>query len=151
MKTTYAMKLLHVILVIGQLSKYGFANFHCTNAPDCKVSNWESWSVCSGICGSQSHSRERYMCCDNVVKPHTIENCLMHCNLTASFPLTLSRPCRTCENGGRLNSSSLSCQCDVYHKGGCCQGKNCEFDLWWTCTCVRDNTLTLVQMVDDPQ
>ena len=135
------MKLLHVILVIGQFSKYGFANFHCTSASDCKVSDWESWSVCSGICGSQSHSRERYMCCDNNVKPHTIENCLMHCNLTASFPLTLSRPCRICENGGRLNSSSLSCQCDIYHDGSCCQGKKCEFSFLCICVLVTDYRL----------
>lgn len=115
------MKLFQVVLVIGHLFKHDSAYILCPS--DCKVLNWESWSVCSGICGSQSQKRVRFMCCDNDVIPHTLENCLVHCNLTANFPLTISRPCRICENGGRLNSSSLSCQCDIYHEGSCCQGK----------------------------
>lgn len=126
-KPTNAMKILQLILVIGHLFKYGFADINCTYASDCKVSNWESWSVCSGLCDSQSQIRERYMCCDNGVIPQTLENCLAHCNLTANFQLTMSRPCRICENGGRLRSSFLRCQCDIYHEGSCCQGKICEF------------------------
>lgn len=71
------------------------------------------------------------MCCDVAVLPHTLENCLVHCNLTANFPLTMSRPCRICENGGRLNSSSLSCQCDIYIMkvaAAKVRNLNCAFD-----------------------
>lgn len=117
------MKLLQVILIIGEFSKYGLADVDCTNIPDCRVFDWETWSVCSGNCDFQSQNRKRYMCCDVEVKPHTQENCLLHCNMHANFLFSVFRPCRICENGGRLNSSSMSCQCNEYHGGGCCQGK----------------------------
>lgn len=117
------MELLVGIVIICEISKYGLADVDCTNIPDCRVFDWEPWSVCSGNCGFQSQNRERYMCCDVEVKPHTKEHCLLHCNMDADFLFNMSRPCRKCENGGRLNSSSLSCQCDEYHGGGCCQGK----------------------------
>lgn len=85
------MKLFQVVLVIGHLFKHDSAYILCPS--DCKVLNWESWSVCSGICGSQSQKRVRHMCCDDNVKPQTLKNCLEHCNFTANFQLTLSMPC----------------------------------------------------------
>ncbi|XP_061196827.1 fibropellin-1-like [Saccostrea echinata] len=33
----------------------------------------------------------------------------------------MSQPCRICENGGMLEPASLTCRCDPYYKGDCCQ------------------------------
>lgn len=92
----------------------------CDAEPECHVFEWQSWSNCLGNCGLQSQKRERHMCCQMNVIPHTAEHCLQHCNISSDFKLEVSQTCRTCENGGMLKTSLL-CACDIYHKGDCCQ------------------------------
>ncbi|XP_061196826.1 neurogenic locus notch homolog protein 1-like [Saccostrea echinata] len=110
-----------VLLQIFVLYTSSILADQCSHEPECHVFNWKEWASCTGVCGSQSQRRERNMCCSMSVSPHTIENCLKHCNLSPNFKLDQSKSCRICENGGTLNISSLSCKCDPYHKGDCCQ------------------------------
>ncbi|XP_062594266.1 neurogenic locus notch homolog protein 2-like [Saccostrea cucullata] len=121
----------------------------CSREPECHLFDWKEWGSCTGACGTQSQQRERNMCCSTSVSPHTIENCLKHCKLPSSFKLHESKSCRICENGGTLNISSLSCKCDLYHKGDCCQdvvkcqdtpckhGNCTDIASTFTCVCER--------------
>ena len=56
--------------------------------------------------------------------PHTVENCLLHCNLSRDFPVKQNQSCRLCQNNGTLVSVSAACVCTPRYKGGCCQGKH---------------------------
>ena len=95
----------------------------CTVQPECHVFEWQPWSICSGYCGLQTQHRNRHMCCQKWVFPHTAEHCLQHCNRSSSFLLTTSKPCRICENGGTLNQTNSGCKCSGRYKGSCCQGE----------------------------
>ena len=95
----------------------------CKVQPECHVFEWQPWSMCSGYCGLQTQHRNRHMCCQKWVFPHTAEHCLQHCNRSSSFLLTTSKPCRICENGGTLNQTNSVCKCSGHYKGNCCQGE----------------------------
>lgn len=94
------------------------------NSDDCHFFNWRPWGSCIGKCGYQNQTRERFFCCNSEVIPHTVENCLLHCNLSRQYPTKESKTCRICLNGGTLHSVSTPCGCSPKFKGDCCQGKD---------------------------
>ena len=94
------------------------------NADDCRLFTWRAWESCLGKCGNQSQTRQRVFCCNSKVLPHTVENCLLHCNLSRDFPVKQNQSCRVCQNNGTLVSVSAACVCTPRYKGGCCQGKH---------------------------
>ena len=107
---------LQVFLLVCMNYRNAHSTVNCMSN-DCHVFDWLHWSVCVGDCGSQSHYRERRMCCADKVKPHDLENCLKHCKLDSNFELNVTQNCRI----GTLHL--LSCTCDVHHQGDCCQGQ----------------------------
>lgn len=93
---------------------------------NCLIFSWRSWGSCNGVCGHQIRSRGRVFCCNKSVQPHTIENCIEHCDFSSDCETLRNQTCTSivCEHGATLSSLAYTCKCSLHHKGDYCQGSS---------------------------
>ncbi|XP_076080292.1 uncharacterized protein LOC143051148 [Mytilus galloprovincialis] len=90
----------------------------------CDIEEWAPWSFCSATCGGGEQIRKKYMCCDDTVKPKTLQNCLDHCNLTISWYESNAEEKRHCGfhcMHGKYNRKEHQCKCESEYSGVCCE------------------------------
>ncbi|CAG2222391.1 unnamed protein product [Mytilus edulis] len=90
----------------------------------CDIEEWAPWSSCSATCGGGEQIRKKYMCCDDTVKPKTLQNCLDHCNLTISWYESNAEEKRHCGfhcMHGKYNRKEHQCKCESEYSGVCCE------------------------------
>ena len=89
----------------------------------CEIETWSKWFDCDATCGGGYSRRERYLCCEDNVQPHTRDNCITHCKYTLKWWDQHAVERKTCAQKcsyGTYDPRQNNCKCSPGFTGKCC-------------------------------
>lgn len=108
----------------------------------CEVEEWNHWSSCNAKCGGGTRAREKSLCCDQNMRPYTLDNCLNLCGIAKHWWNTNGKEVESCATTCVHGSYSLThhrCLCAQGFGGPCC--KTGENIMWkrFCSACIKYN------------